>query len=91
MEWQLKGNIMAKKFLVDSSEESLISQIIEKERPKSEPIRHLLIGSPRAVRRTIHRLHQLGYAEAGAWSRLLPTANPGEVMSILVRYLRSQD
>jgi hypothetical protein len=56
--------------------------------PEREPIRHLLTGSPKAVRITIHQLHSLGYAEVGAWSRMMPTANPGEVMSILTKYLR---
>lgn len=55
-----------------------------------EPIRHLLFGSPAAVRRTILHLHQLGYADPGSWSRLQPTNTPGQVMSVLVRYLRSE-
>ncbi|MGB3558551.1 MAG: hypothetical protein WBD58_05360 [Geitlerinemataceae cyanobacterium] len=54
--------------------------------PQKEPLKHLLIGSPQAVRSAIHALHILGYAEVGAWSPLLPTANPGEVMSILIRH-----
>lgn len=61
-----------------------------------EPIKHLLIGSPPAIRTTIHRLHQLRYADAGLWSTLLTvpersiiiTPNPGDAMSILVRYLQ---
>jgi hypothetical protein len=46
----------------------------------------LLIGSPEGVRENIHELHQRGYAEAGNWSGLLPAPNPGEVMSVLIRY-----
>ncbi|HIK31750.1 MAG TPA: hypothetical protein IGS17_17905 [Oscillatoriales cyanobacterium M59_W2019_021] len=53
--------------------------------PQKEPLKHLLIGSPHAVRSAIHALHVLGYAEVGAWSPFLPTGNPGEVMSILIR------
>ena len=52
-----------------------------------EPLKHLLIGSPKVVTNGIHSLHRLGYADVGAWSRLLPTGNSGEVMSILVRYI----
>jgi len=52
-----------------------------------EPLKHLLIGSPKGVTNGIHSLHCLGYADVGAWSRLLPTGNSGEVMSILVRYI----
>ena len=55
--------------------------------PQREPLRHLLIGSSKAVRHTIHELHVLNYAEAIVWSPLLPTGNVNEVMSILIRYL----
>jgi len=62
--------------------------------PNREPIRHLLIGSPRLVQQTIHQLHNLRYAEAGLWSPEIPTSdseirltlNPGEVLRILLRY-----
>jgi hypothetical protein len=53
--------------------------------PNHEKIKHTLIGSSKAVVGTIHVLHQLGYADVGDWSSLLPTSNPGEVMSILIR------
>ncbi len=33
--------------------------------PKREPIKHLLIGSPKAVTSTIHLLQVLGYAKVG--------------------------
>jgi hypothetical protein len=66
--------------------------------PPSEPdpLKHLLIGSPRAIRHTIHQLHILGYAEAGFWSPLMAipqqhlviTPNAGEMMSLLMRSLR---
>lgn len=37
---------------------------------------------------TIAYLHQLGYAQVGDWSPLLPSpSSPGEVMSILVRHI----
>lgn len=55
--------------------------------PKRERIKHLLIGSPKAVTRTIHHLQIIGYASTGDWSPLLPTANPDEVMSILIRQI----
>lgn len=58
--------------------------------PDREPIKHLLIGSPKAVKSTIHYLQVTGYADAAAWSPLVPTANPGEVMSILTRYILVQ-
>lgn len=56
--------------------------------PKREPIRHLLFGSPAAVRRSILILHRLGYAEPNAWSQLQQTNTPGQVMSVLTQHLR---
>ncbi|MBW4629017.1 MAG: hypothetical protein KME49_26790 [Brasilonema octagenarum HA4186-MV1] len=53
-----------------------------------EPIKHMLIGSPKAVKSTIHYLQLIGYADAVAWSPLVPTPNPGEVMSIMSRSLK---
>ncbi|MEH1931687.1 hypothetical protein [Nostoc sp.] len=50
-----------------------------------EPLKHLLIGSSKAVTSTIHYLQVIGYADVGDWSPLLPSPNPGEVMSILNR------
>ena len=44
----------------------------------------ILIGTPEWVRGMIFRLHASGIAEAGTWSRLLPTGNPGEVISTLL-------
>ncbi|WGV27864.1 hypothetical protein [Halotia branconii] len=58
--------------------------------PQREPIKHLLIGSAKAVTSTIHYLQVIGYANTGDWSPLLPTANPGEVMSILSRQILMQ-
>lgn len=58
--------------------------------PTREPIKHLLIGSPKAVTSTIHYLQVIGYANTGDWSPLLPTTNPGKVMSILVRQILMQ-
>lgn len=55
--------------------------------PQREPLKVMLIGSPKGVTRTIGVLHRLGFAEVGEWSPLLPTQNPGEVTSILVRHL----
>jgi hypothetical protein len=58
--------------------------------PEHETIKHTLIGSSRAVMGTIRVLHQLGYAQVGDWSPLLPSPNPREVMSILVRNITVQ-
>ncbi len=55
-----------------------------------EPLKHLLIGSSKAVTSTIHYLQVIGYADVGDWSPLLPSPNPGEVMSILNRPIAVQ-
>ncbi|WP_298907684.1 hypothetical protein [uncultured Nostoc sp.] len=68
----------------------ILNQPSENLLPKREPIKHLLIGSPKAVTNTIYRLQAIGYANIGDWSPLLPTANPGEVMSILIRQILMQ-
>jgi hypothetical protein len=58
--------------------------------PEREKIKHTLIGSSEAVMGTIRVLHQLGYADIGDWSPLLPTENSGEVMSVLIRSIIAQ-
>jgi hypothetical protein len=55
--------------------------------PAREPLKHILVGSPKAVRGEIQRLHVLGYAEVGAWSPLQPIINSRQVMSILIKYI----
>ncbi|BAZ09162.1 hypothetical protein NIES4071_09680 [Calothrix sp. NIES-4071] len=58
--------------------------------PSRETLKHLIIGSPKAVKSTINSLQVLGYAQVSDWSQLIPTANPGEVMSILSRNIMVQ-
>jgi hypothetical protein len=55
--------------------------------PGKIPVRILVISTPFGVNQTIHTLHALRFADVGLWSRLLPAPNPGEVMSILMRYI----
>lgn len=81
---------MKQSFLPNPSEEAKVpvSPSIASKTPNiREPIKHLLVGSPKGVRNTIHTLHVRGYAEVSEWSPPQPTANPNEVMSILVRYI----
>ncbi|MDY6785159.1 MAG: hypothetical protein SW833_21880 [Cyanobacteriota bacterium] len=83
---------MTQTFVPDPSAETAeIPPCRRPSNPHQQPLRHLLIGSPKAVQGTIHTLHVLGYAEVGEWSRLIPTTNPGEVVSILVRRVRLQE
>lgn len=66
------------------------SQVDSLTLPLREPLKHLLIGSSKAVTSTIHYLQVVGYADVGDWSQLLPTGNPGEYMSILSRQILVQ-
>ena len=57
-----------------------------------EILRHILLGSPGAVRQTIHLLHSLHYAETVLWSPVMTVEEPlvitpaqGEAMSLLRR------
>ena len=52
-----------------------------------EPVKILIIGSPKGVNNIIHTLYRIKFAEVTAWSPLQPTANPDEVVSILKRQL----
>lgn len=64
------------------------NQAAAKIEPTAEPIRHMLFGSPSAVRTTIQTLHKLGYAEPNDWSQPISTDKPNEVMAILTKRLR---
>ncbi|MBW4675129.1 MAG: hypothetical protein KME52_14220 [Desmonostoc geniculatum HA4340-LM1] len=74
----------------DDSSPSIGNQSPERSFPKRERIKHLLIGSPKAVTSTIHYLQVIGYASTGDWSPLQPTDNSDEVMSILIRQILMQ-
>jgi len=56
--------------------------------PERTRIKVLIVSTPKGVNNTIRTLYTLGFAEVTEWSELQPTANPGEVMSVLSRYIR---
>ncbi|NJP08601.1 MAG: hypothetical protein HC866_03280 [Leptolyngbyaceae cyanobacterium RU_5_1] len=81
---------MSKNFLMFASETPSPGPIdtpSEQRLPDRESLRVLIIGSRRGVTGTIQTLHRLRFAEVREWSPLLPGPNPGEVMSILTRYI----
>ena len=45
----------------------------------------ILVGTPSWVRGVIHRLHSARITEVRDWSRLLPTRNADEVISVMQR------
>jgi hypothetical protein len=81
---------MSEEFVPDASE-MLAVPVTPSPSPEStanrEPVKILLIGSPKGVNTVIHTLYRLRFAEVREWSPLQPTANPGEVMSILKRQI----
>jgi hypothetical protein len=78
-------------FLGNESTTTIPTYLQSTHAPERETIKHTLIGSSRAVMGTIRVLHQLGYAQVGDWSPLLPSpTHAGEVMSILVRNITVQ-
>lgn len=81
---------MPKNFLADrapTSQTATPTAVPEPQQLRREPLKVMLVGSPKAVTRTIHRLHRLGFAEVGEWSPFVRTQNSGEVLSILLRRL----
>ena len=61
---------------------------------QKEELRHILLGSPGAIRQTIYLLHSLHYSESALWTPLAPvrgqlviTSEQGEMMSLLRRSL----
>ncbi|HLO85263.1 MAG TPA: hypothetical protein VK203_09665 [Nostocaceae cyanobacterium] len=55
--------------------------------PSREAVKIMVVGSRQGVNSIIRTLHKLGFAEVGEWSPLLPSTQPGEVMSVLTRYI----
>jgi hypothetical protein len=83
------GEHMAEEFLPpedsDSGNQTTTSNQTDSRR---ERIKHLLIGSRKAVRATINVLHVKGYAEVREWSKFQSAGvlgEPGEVVSVLIR------
>jgi len=56
--------------------------------PKFESVRHMLFGSPPAVRSAIALLHKLNYAEPNDWSKPVPTGQANEVVVVLIKRIR---
>ncbi len=63
-----------------------VLQVNQPPSPDRENLKMILVGSRDTINQTIRQLHKLGFAEAGAWSPLLPTATRGQFMTILNRY-----
>lgn len=51
-----------------------------------ELLKLFIISSRPVVSRVIHSFHRDNFACVSDWSPLIPTQNPGEVMSLLIKY-----
>ncbi|MGL5064970.1 MAG: hypothetical protein ACRC62_33755 [Microcoleus sp.] len=96
---QICPKLLLKAMLQDSASNQTspnvsTNQILEGDR--REAVRHIIIGSPLGVRRTIHQLHAVRYAEVSRWThpiaipddRIIITPEQGEIMSLLVKLIR---
>ncbi|NEO91056.1 MAG: hypothetical protein F6K56_12730 [Moorea sp. SIO3G5] len=54
---------------------------------KPKKVKHILVGSPKQVRKTINAIYSLKYAYPDEWSTPEPTGKSGQVMTFLIRYL----
>ena len=79
---------MVKSFLTDASQPDSASVEL---RASTDPdlgrefVKVIVVGSAKGVVKIIHTLYRLGFAEVTEWSQPSPTANPGEVMSVMRR------
>lgn len=79
---------MVKSFLTDASQaESASVEVRAATDPVSgrEFVKVIVVGSRKGVIKIIHTLYRLGFAEVTEWSPPTPTANSGEVMSVMTR------
>lgn len=75
-------------FLTDTSEPNLAAVEIQSATdPNSgrEFVKVIVVGSAKGVVKIIHTLYRVSFAEVTEWSQPTPTANPGEVMSVMRR------
>lgn len=79
---------MVTSFLTDASQSDSASVEVRASTDRKsgrEYIKVIVVGSLKGVSKIIHTLYRLGFAEVTEWSPPTPTANPGEVMSVMRR------
>lgn len=81
---------LTQSFLSGYEPNTPVPSLSNSQTPSRESLKHLLIGSHKAVISTIHYLQVIGYADVGDWSPLARTSNPDEVVSILSRNIMVQ-
>ncbi len=79
---------MSESLLTDSSQPALAPASVQASTDSDserESVQVILVGSPKGLTKIIHTLYRLGFAEVTKRSPPTPTANSGEVMSIMTR------
>jgi hypothetical protein len=78
---------MVQNVLTDTKppEASIQLQASTRSDSRREFVKVIVVGSAKGVVKIIHTLYRLGFANVTDWSPLTPTANPGEVMSVMKR------
>jgi hypothetical protein len=66
----------------ESLTEAVVDALVSSAKPSN---RMILIGAPTWVRKIIHLMHVARITEVRDWSRLMPTRNPNEVISLMQR------
>ena len=80
---------MPTSFLTDTNTNLPTLEIKTVTEPNSgrEFVKVIVVGSAKGVVKIIHTLYRLGFAEVTEWSQPTATANPGEVMSVMKRFV----
>ena len=85
---EIRETQMPTSFLTDISQPEPASVEIQASTDSNsgrEFVKVIVVGSAKGVVKIIHTLYRLGFAEVTEWSQPTPTANPGEVMSVMRR------
>jgi hypothetical protein len=69
-------------------DKNFLDDLLADSTPESEKVHLLVIGSPEGIMDVMQSLHRRGYAEVGAWSRIVPMPDKPAFMSILTRHRR---
>ncbi|NET04444.1 MAG: hypothetical protein F6K16_06855 [Symploca sp. SIO2B6] len=81
---------MLEEFIPDTTETpaaSVSRQSSPETTSSRESVKILVMGSLKGVNNMIQTLYRLGFAQPYEWSPPQPTANSGEVVSMLIRQL----
>ncbi|NJL40454.1 MAG: hypothetical protein HC840_08340 [Leptolyngbyaceae cyanobacterium RM2_2_4] len=76
---------MPEEFPLNADEEPIDAVLDSRFRSHKRSNQMILIGAPTWVKKIIHLMHVARIAEVRDWSRLMPTRNSNEVISLMQR------